>query len=146
MGRFVSARPRATPRAVVAAAETARRGDERDDAMQRIVKYIPTEMVSGYAFLLGLTQAAPSESQRFWAGIAIFCIMLVVTPTYLIRVHKPQSDERPQVWVATVAFVLWAYAMGGPFSLGPIAPYYQGWLGGLLVGLYSWLVGIFYVP
>jgi hypothetical protein len=41
--------------------------------------------------------------------------------------------------VSTVAFVVWAYALGGPFQLCGI---YKGWLGSILLGSFTLAAGL----
>lgn len=113
---------------------------------ERILKFMPVEIVSGYLFVIGLVIAAPSGTLRSIAAWVVFAAGLIVTPIFLTRAYHPEANMRPQIWIATIAFPLWAYALGGPFAIPPADKYYAGWLGAVLVGLYSWLIGLFYEP
>ncbi len=148
MSRFVEPTPLPLPNEPVATAEgvEAQPTSSNSDATERIVKYVPSEIVTGYLFVMGLAQAAPEGQLRVLIALLIFIIGFIVTPLFLVKVYKPKREQRPQVWIATIAFPLWAYALGGPFAMPPMASYYQGWVGAVLVGLYSWVVGLFYEP
>ena len=148
MSRFVELTPVPPPNKAVAAAE----GDgpppqkPASNPTERIVKFMPVEIVSGYLFVFGLVHAAPTGKLRILAAWLVFAVGLIVTPIFLLKVYHPKPEMRPQVWIASIAFPLWAYALGGPFAMPPLDKYYVAWFGGVLVGLYSWLVGLFYEP
>jgi hypothetical protein len=148
MSRFVAVTPLPPPDAPFAATEGEEKPPKKSasNPAERIVKYMPVEIVSGYLFVMGIVQAAPEGNLRVFAAWLVFAAGLIVTPIFLIKYHKPKPEQMPQVWVATVAFPLWAYALGGPFAMPPIGKYYVAWFGGVLVGLYTWLVGLFYEP
>ena len=148
MSRFVKPRPHHPP-AIPATAPLGAPAPTEQDAggspAERIVKYVPVEIVSGYVFVLGLAQAVPigvPQTIAVWACLLAGC---VATPLYLLA-QKPQPGQGPQVWIASFAFLLWAYLLGGPFAAEPLKPYYYPSLGSVVVGLYTWLVGLFYVP
>ena len=147
MGRFVELTPLAP-----ASPEEAGEGDgpqgtkSASNPGERILKFMPVEIVSGYLFVIGLVTAAPAGTLRIILAWVVFAAGLIVTPLFLKRGYRPEANKWPQIWIATIAFPLWAYALGGPFALPPADKYYAGWLGAVLVGLYSWLVGLFYEP
>lgn len=146
MSRFVEPTPLSKPMPSDAAGDAPSDTKEVSDATQRIVKFMPVEIVTGYIFVISLVMAAPQGNLRSVAGWLVFAAGLIVTPIFLTKVYRPEADKRPQVWIATIAFPLWAYALGGPFAMPPVDKYYYAWFGGVLVGLYSWLVGLFYDP
>jgi hypothetical protein len=107
----------------------------------RVAKYVPGEIVAGYAVLYAIVQQVPeSDTLRTPAAWAVFAICLVATPIYLVRVGRPSGQQWVQVVISSVAFVIWAYTLGGPFA---DTPGYRPWIGGLLVGLYTFLAGLF---
>jgi hypothetical protein len=121
-----------------------------DNAAGRLVKYIPGEIISGYMLLSGLIEVAPQGSNfRLPLAWVIFALGVVLTPAYLYKVAKPVGVQRWQLLISTGSFVLWAYALGGPFKMGPpVAPGYgyEGWLGAVLAGAYSWAVALCWQP
>lgn len=148
MSRFVELTPLPPPDRPVAAAEGGAPAPQEPASTpaERIVKFMPVEIVSGYLFVIGLVLLAPAGTLKVFAAWLVFTAGLVATPVFLFKRYKPERKKWPQVWVATVAFPLWAYALGGPFAMPPIDKYYTAWFGGVLVGLYTWLVGLFYEP
>lgn len=83
---------------------------------------------------------------QFSLAVFVFVCLWVATPVYLIRVQKATKEDMPQVWIATVSFLGWAYCLGGPFAMGPLERFYNQKAAMVLVGLGSVLVGLFYQP
>jgi hypothetical protein len=148
MNRFVELTPLPTPHRPTAAAQAGGPAPEKpaSNPTERIVKFMPVEIVSGYLFVIGLVLVAPAGGLKLFAAWLVFAAGLIATPLFLFKVYHPEPGKRPQVWIATIAFPLWAYALGGPFALPPADKYYSAWFGGVLVGIYTWLVGLFYEP
>jgi hypothetical protein len=141
MGRLVKAGP--PPGKAIGVAES-----DRDTYVDRVTKYIPAEIVAGYAALSGIVTSAPHDDpRRKVLAWALFWLALVVTPIYLYAIGKPtRFREQLQLIIPTVAFVLWAYTLGGPFQLSsplPLVGSYASWIGALLVGIFTWLAGLF---
>jgi len=141
MGRLVTA---GAPRG--RATGVSQTGD--NNYTERVVKYIPGEIVAGYVGLSGVLTAVPHEDpRRVGASWLLFVVALIVTPIYLFTTGKPATRrERLQLAIPTVAFILWAYALGGPFQLSsplPVIGPYASWLGALAVGLFTWIAGLF---
>jgi hypothetical protein len=119
-----------------------------DDYKERVAKYIPAEIISGYLALSEVVKLAPAEDpRRLPAAWALFLLGLALTPIYLWFAGKPSNrGERFELGIAALAFVLWAYALGGPFEMGsplPIIGPYAGWIGALLVGVFTWVAGLY---
>lgn len=91
--------------------------DKRADYLGRLVGYIPAEIVAIYLAAAGFTEAAGSTRQM-WLWI-IFIACAVLTPIYfLIATRDKKRKKGPlyiQVALATVAFPVWVFAIGGPF-------------------------------
>jgi hypothetical protein len=96
-----------------------------DDYLEQVVKYIPTEIVAGFIAISGITKAitdVPLAVQ--WV---IFGVLLILTPLYTWRVSTDPKIgiSVSQLVIATVAFLLWVFTLGGPFStLSWYMPYY----------------------
>ncbi len=147
MSRFVT--PRIQEKSQVYYAQSSQNNKEHPfkDAAERVAKYIPGEIVSGYILVMGIINAVASDDPlKVYFAWSIFVLGLIATPIYLIKVCRPMPSQRPQVVIATIAFVLWAYALGGPFKLEPVESYYREWIGAVLVASYTWMVGLFYIP
>ena len=112
-----------------------------DQFTERLVKYIPAEVIGAYLSLenlldlkgvvtraklappLGATEAVV-QGQGLVAtygprlAVGVFLLGLVCTPVYIWQ--QGRSSDSPWLThaiVATLAFVVWAYAMGGSFFL-----------------------------
>ncbi|MEI9939282.1 MAG: hypothetical protein WDO69_18835 [Pseudomonadota bacterium] len=120
-----------------------------DDAITRLVKYIPAEVISGYTMLSGIVAgvAPPNSPLKEFAGWAVFAIFTGLTPIYLWKVGRPTGVQWWHLPISTVSFVLWAYALGGPFTSAKIFGLaYESWFAALLAGLFSWAIAIVWTP
>jgi hypothetical protein len=132
MGRLVEPRAAVRTRGV---------GDSGNDYIERVAKYIPGEVVAGYLAIMGMIEAADEKNAaRLGLAWAVFVIGVIVTPIYLTMVGKPIGQQKITIWISTFAFVVWAYALGGPFKLSEI---HNGLLGSVAVGVVTWLSGLF---
>jgi hypothetical protein len=115
MGRLVQARPRGTkPRFV--------RGSANDSYLERVAKYVPAEVIAAYVVIVGLTGHV-GLSGRFAASLTVFLCCLVLTPAYLWRMGHPGETKVVHMLVSSIAFAIWAYAVGGAGGIfGP-----DGW-------------------
>jgi hypothetical protein len=61
----------------------------------------------------------------------VFVAGLVLTPAYLV---KRGVRKKLQLAVATVAFAVWVFAIGGPFGT---LEFYKPWIASLLLLIYT---------
>jgi hypothetical protein len=96
-----------------------------DDYASRLLKYIPTETVAAYLALSGVVASAAGQNRAamLWA---VFVFGLLLTPLYLRRVGNVRSWL--QLGISTAAFVVWVFALGGPWSSLSWYEPYQGTL------------------
>lgn len=108
-----------------------------DGYSTRVLKYIPAEVVAVYIAVQGAIDAAePTGPNETLLWIA-FGILFVLTPVYLWRVGK--VTKTVQLAVATIAFAVWVFSLGGPFAF---LPWYQAIYGAVLLPLFTFAVGI----
>lgn len=87
---------------------------------ERLLKFIPGELVAAYLALDGILREA-ALATPVWAYWIAFGALLVLTPLYVI--YRPIHSEftnhsfRFHAVAATVAFVVWVFALGGPFLI-----------------------------
>lgn len=129
------ARTRGGPAAAPAAPAAAQGApQEKDGYLDRVLKYVPAEVVAVYLATAGLM--APSKVP--WLEWTVFGFMLLMTPVYLRRVLKVTRWQ--QLVVSTVAFAIWVFAAndGGPFRylVTSTQPY-----AGVLAFLFTFAVG-----
>lgn len=88
-----------------------------DDYPSRLLKYIPAEVVALYVAATGIVPAAhPKHFPYLWA-IFVFCA--IATPVYMFITARDEVTKKPiwkQIVLATLAFPVWAYALGGAFT------------------------------
>jgi hypothetical protein len=95
-----------------------------DDFGSRLIKYIPAEIVGAYVVVAGLIQGLLTDGKSFlgltaitwlWISVGVFFLL---SPIYMYNASR-ERNEPPQwfqVWSAPVAFLAWAFALGGPFE------------------------------
>jgi hypothetical protein len=84
-----------------------------DDYLGRLVKYVPAETVGAY--LAAAASVPPGRTAALWV---VFAASWILTPLYLWFATSRRS-KRPlvsQIALATIAFPIWVFAIGGPFA------------------------------
>jgi hypothetical protein len=110
-----------------------------DTYRDRLFKYIPGEVVALHLFL-SKTLAAATNAPRF-LGWAIFVVGLIATPCYLRYAQKVSAPT--QLAVSTVAFAVWIFALGEPFSA---IEWYRPVYGALLLPVFTFFVALIDPP
>jgi hypothetical protein len=114
---------------------------------ERVAKYIPAEMVAAYMLIKDLPPAINSGKWPSGLYVAIYVAMIGLTILYLHLVSGPAPKKGFQILLACIAFLLWSYAIGGPFF--PALEQLAGWhlvyegLGDVLVILAAVAFGFF---
>jgi hypothetical protein len=109
----------------------------RDGYFDRLFKYIPAELVAGYIFVLGVVKQLTDagEIRIFqWLLFIIFCLL---TPLYLWRVQKVLKVQ--QHIISILSFIVWVFALGGPFAL---SEWYNPVYGAILLPVFTLVVAI----
>jgi len=108
-----------------------------DDYWTRLIKYIPSEVVALYITLYGMASAAREDIAFEVIMWSIFAIGILGTILYLWRVAK--VTDWTQIAISTAAFVVWVFALGGPFLS---FSWYQPIYGALLLPIYTFFIPI----
>lgn len=123
-----------------------------DDYKDRLVKYIPGEAVALYAFTdklftayYGINEAgAPTrvEADVLFNVLpwVLFVLGIIGTPIYLYRQKLTGQPWKMNAFLATIAFILWAYTLDG--SLFLIHHWYNVLLAGLLAPIFTFVAGM----
>jgi hypothetical protein len=104
-----------------------------DDYISKLIKYIPTEVVTLYLFVDGILKSFNSSPAVNWI---VFFLLLALTPVYIWRMttEKTKACAWDQIAVSFVSFALWVYVIGGPFvTLSWYVPQY----GYILVAIFT---------
>jgi hypothetical protein len=109
----------------------------QDGYFNRLFKYIPAELVAGYIFVLGVVKQLTDAGEikvLHWLLFVVFCIL---TPLYLWRVQKVVKLQ--QHLISLLSFVVWVFALGGPFAL---SGWYNPVYGSILLPVFTLAVAI----
>ena len=107
-----------------------------DNYSDRLIKYIPAEVVTLYLTLQSMLQSIPdSPPLHLWWGVFWFGIL--ATFLHLSRIAK--VTKMRQILISLGAFIVWAFALGGPFET---LSWYDPLYGGMLLCCYTFLVPI----
>ena len=109
----------------------------QDGYFNRLFKYIPAELVAGYIFVLGVVKQLTDAGEikvLHWLLFVVFCIL---TPLYLWRVQKVLKFQ--QLIISLLSFIVWAFALGGPFAL---YSWYNPVHGSILLPVFTIIVAV----
>jgi hypothetical protein len=109
-----------------------------DDFQGRLLKYIPTEVIAVYVLLDGMLRSAAPGLPIPVIRWVVFFALLAGTWLYLRRVEKVSKLQ--QLLISTVAFAVWVFSLGGPFSA---FTWYSPVYGAILLPLYTFSIPIF---
>ncbi|HLG41681.1 MAG TPA: hypothetical protein VI461_18520 [Chitinophagaceae bacterium] len=108
--------------------------------LSRLLKMIPGEIVGLYMIGNGIIPSTNSIFQFIW--IVICTILIVVIRIYGTSDQEEKLPAQPvPVAIATIAFVIWVYWLGGPFITYKL---HVSWLSSILVLLWSFIIPYFY--
>jgi hypothetical protein len=110
---------------------------KEDGYLDRLLKYIPAEIVTVYIFVEGLILQSSNQGELsgiYWIAFIAFCVL---TPLYLWKIQK--VTKVTQLLIALVAFVVWVFALGGPFVL---LAWYKPIYGAVLLPIFTIAIAI----
>ena len=108
--------------------------EEADRYLDRLLKYLPAEVVALYLAVQTAVLGLPAGSQRQVGGILVFAIFLVGTYFWL---RNDGVTRTTQIAISIGAFVVWVLATsGGPLAGFDLAADARKW-GAVLVPLFT---------
>jgi hypothetical protein len=111
-----------------------------DTYFDRVVKYIPADIVGAWIAVTGLINSAVDIPRNVILWIA-FVIGIVLTALWTLR--RTNEPKKPpavtQIIIATCAFIVWIFALGGPFVT---LAFYRPVYGSLLLILYTFVTAL----
>lgn len=110
-----------------------------DDYTDRLLKFVPVEVISVYIFVYGLiTSAQASQNLKIQLLWIVFVVMAIGTGIYLLKVQNVY--KKTQITVSIISFIIWVFATGG----GPFAymSWYQPIFGQVLLPIYTFFVAM----
>jgi len=122
-----------------------------DDYLDRLLKYIPAEIVALY---LGVTNVVPvtyvpgktppEKDPGYWLALwIILALTAICTPIYMY--FATREEGQPTLWsqivISSIAFPIWAFAIGGPFQQ---FHWYEGkrWIAAVVISFSTFLLGL----
>jgi hypothetical protein len=116
-------------------------GEKVDDYVDRILKYIPADIVAGWLFLSGLILSIEEESKKKWLLWIVFLVLIPLTILWTLK--QTRASGKPPAWtqtaLATGSFVVWVFAIGGPFAT---LDWYDTVYGSIVLVLYTITIGL----
>jgi hypothetical protein len=111
-----------------------------DGYFDRLVKYIPADIVAAWIAVIGLVATAQDVPKTTILWVA-FVIGVILTGGWTYKqTGKPAA--KTQILISSCSFVVWVFALGEPFAS---MSFYRPLYGSLLLILYSLVVG-FLIP
>jgi len=111
-----------------------------DDYATRVAKYIPGEVLAGYISIGGIISGLDASRPRPMLAWLLFGLCLVLTPVYLARTAEKGQPKTLHLALSTVAFAVWAYAVGGPFAA---ERWHDPAIGSIALGIFTLVSGVF---
>ena len=109
-----------------------------DGYFDRIIKYIPADVVGAWVAVTGIIGPAQRSSTVLWIAFAFGTIFSALW-TWKQTAVAGQPPAITQIAVATVAFAVWVFALGGPFAS---LSWYEPLQGSLALIGYTLMVGL----
>jgi hypothetical protein len=124
-------------------------GANVDTYFDRVIKYIPADIIAAWTAVTGIIASQtvmPTEGTTAGSGQLValwisFGVGVILTFLWVQRqtTLPNQPPARTQSIVSTLAFIVWVFALGGPFAtLG----FYEPWIGSLLLIGFTLAVGL----
>jgi len=119
-------------------------GKKGEDYLGRLSKYIPAEIVGLYLTTAGIIPKNQDGSPKCLAMWIVFMINFALVPIYFYFATSRGAKKPlwPQIILASIAFPVWVFAIGGPFRC---LTWYEGWIASLTLAFVTVVMG-FYRP
>jgi hypothetical protein len=111
-----------------------------DKYKDKLLKYIPADVIAIYLTLHGFVPTLPPAAPRKTLYWIIFLLILALSVPWQRKVAK--IGNWTQVWIGTGAFVVWAISVGDPFTTDNFSWYYPAY-GSMILALYTFLIPLF---
>ena len=111
-----------------------------NDYKDRLVKLIPSEIITAYVTLKGLINGAGAAGNKSLLLWIVFGILVVLNPLYLYYVTQVRKPG--QILFSSVAFVLWVMVIGGTFT--SVLGFPAEFIGSILLVLYTLFIPFVY--
>jgi hypothetical protein len=126
----------------VAYATTSHLSIEPEGYLDRLVKYIPAEIIALY---LGASNVVPTQDADYHLALwTIAGLTTIATPIYMY--FATREEGQPTLWsqiaISSLAFPVWVFAIGGPFeSFDWYAQ--KRWIAAIVITFATFIAGIY---
>ena len=114
-----------------------------DSYFEKLLLYIPADIVAGYTALAGII-GGQANNTPLWLNWTVFGVLLVLTPCYVCykKTNPPGfTTGKTFHWMtACLAFTAWVFALGGPFAA--TFSWYQPYLGSIVLILITLIIPV----
>lgn len=104
-----------------------------DGYFDRVIKYIPSDVVGAWIAVTGIIKSLKTGDPNFvtiqWIAFGVG-VILTAAWTWRQTSEAGKTTAISQISMSTLAFVVWVVALGGPFAM---LPGYQDYYGSLLL-------------
>ncbi len=110
-----------------------------DSYSDRLLKYIPADVVGAWLAVQGLIQSAGNDVPK--PGLLWLSFGVGIAATAWWTFNQTEEPKKKPAWtqtaISTGAFFVWIFALGGPFAT---LPFYRPLYGSLLLIFYTLLM------
>lgn len=112
-----------------------------DGYFDRVIKYIPSDVVAAWTAVTGLVNvdAEAPKTTLLWILFGIFTL-LTAGWTWKQTTKDGKLSATIQILLSTVSFIIWVFALGGPFA--SLEGFYRPLYGSLVLIVYTLAVGL----
>lgn len=109
-----------------------------DDYLGRLVKYVPAEVIAAFLAIDGVAKSLTGDTVQFAISSVAYVVLAVGTYPHLRYVAGVIKAR--QIMISVLAFLVWGFAIGGPFVF---FDWWQPAFGAILVALVTFGIPIF---
>ncbi len=113
-----------------------------NDFKDRLVKLIPSEIITAYTTIFGLITGAAIAGNKTQLLLIVFVLLLLLTPLYLYFISNVKKPG--QIVFTTVAFAIWVSVIGGPFDSFKPLGFPLSFIGSIVLIFYTLLIPFVY--
>lgn len=111
-----------------------------NDYKDRLVKLIPSEIITAYVTLKGLITGPDVPGNKTLLLWIVFGILVVMNPLYLFYITKVKKAG--QIIFSSFAFILWVMVIGGTFT--SVLGFPSEYIGSILLVIYTLFIPFVY--
>jgi hypothetical protein len=138
-------------RVITSSPHSNKTGETVDSFAARVVKYIPADVVAAWITVNSLIKPTPTNSTTdqtdYPVLFGVFAVFVVLTVLWTWQTTKEPNMPvaKRQILVSTISFIVWVFAIGGPFQyFGAVSA--RPYLGGIVLIIWTLVAGLIAPP